>query len=72
MGTLLDFASAPRPLARVKSRLNTAGSDKDRAKGEVVLFPGVRYEHQSLDLAARIATIGQMAGTRAGEHQDPF
>ncbi|MBD8893525.1 hypothetical protein [Roseibium litorale] len=69
MGTLLDFASAPRPHARVKSRLNTAGSDKDRAKGEVVLFPGVRYEHESLDLAARIATIGQVTGTRAGDQE---
>lgn len=69
MGTLLDFASAPRPHARVKSRQTSARLKDGQSRGEVVLFPGVRYEHESLDLAARIATIGQMAGKRAGDQE---
>jgi|GEM_PF-4156512 len=58
MGTLLDFASAPRPNARVGYRSAT-GRNRDRdTSGQVILFPGVRYEHHDLDLAARIGTIG--------------
>lgn len=69
MGTLLDFASAPRPAARVAQR-STARRSKDRKGfGEVILFPGVRYERHGLDLAARINTIEKAAGP-AGSDKD--
>ncbi|GAA0772643.1 hypothetical protein E1180_02360 [Roseibium denhamense] len=62
MGTLLDFTSAQRPAARVGHRTSINRSATAAASGEVILFPGVRYEHHQLDLAARIATIGKAAG----------
>ncbi|MEP1933204.1 MAG: hypothetical protein ABJN98_19710 [Roseibium sp.] len=62
MGTLLDFTSAPRPTARVGLRSNTGRSTGLETFGEVILFPGIRYERHDLDLAARIATIGKAAG----------
>lgn len=62
MGTLLDFASAPRPGSRHKPRRAMPVNSTQTASGEVILFPGVRYEPPSLDLAARIATIGLKAG----------
>ncbi|GAB4514659.1 MAG: hypothetical protein Tsb0019_12790 [Roseibium sp.] len=69
MGTLLDFSSAQRPTARVghhSSQRHASGRD---GFGEVILFPGVRYERHDLDLAARIATIGKAAGP-AGSDKD--
>ncbi len=62
MGTLLDFASAPRPASRVGPHRNSAGSSRPEQRGEVILFPGVRYERLALDLSARIGTIGHKAG----------
>ncbi len=62
MGTLLDFASAPRPAARVGHRSDCQRSTRAETFGEVILFPGVRYERHDLDLAARINTIGKAAG----------
>ncbi|WP_346898508.1 hypothetical protein [uncultured Roseibium sp.] len=62
MGTLLDFASAPRPASRVRTSHNSAGSSMSEQRGEVILFPGVRYEKLALDLSARIGTIGHKAG----------
>jgi hypothetical protein len=62
MGTLLDFSSAQRPTSRVGHRSNQRRSDSCDSFGEVILFPGVRYERHDLDLAARIATIGKAAG----------
>lgn len=62
MGTLLDFASAPRPASRVGPHHNSAGSSMSEQRGEVILFPGVRYERLALDLSARIGTIGHKAG----------
>jgi len=69
MGTLLDFASAPRPTARVGHRPNYQRSTGRETFGEVILFPGVRYERHDLDLAARINTIGKAAGP-AGSDKD--
>lgn len=69
MGTLLDFSSAQRPAARVGQRSKQDRSGNREAFGEVILFPGVRYEHHDLDLAARIATIGRAAGP-AGSDKD--
>ncbi|MTI42643.1 hypothetical protein JM93_00822 [Roseibium hamelinense] len=61
MGTLLDFASAPRPTSRLKSRDEGLARARNKENGEVILFPGVRYERTSLDLSARITTIGAKA-----------
>jgi len=69
MGTLLDFSSAQRPTARVGHRTDQRRSTSREAFGEVILFPGVRYERHDLDLAARIATIGKAAGP-AGSDKD--
>ncbi|MEP3045813.1 MAG: hypothetical protein ABJL55_12625 [Roseibium sp.] len=69
MGTLLDFTSAQRPAARVDHRTNSGHSTCEGTFGEVILFPGVRYERHDLDLAARIATIGNAAGP-AGSDND--
>ncbi|POF31708.1 hypothetical protein CLV41_104278 [Roseibium marinum] len=69
MGNLLDFASAHRPTARVGRHSNSRHSTSREAYGEVILFPGVRYERHDLDLAARIATIGKAAGP-AGSDKD--
>ncbi|QDG76992.1 hypothetical protein [Labrenzia sp. PHM005] len=67
MGTLLDFASAPRPTARVGCRpAGRCVQDRD-GFGQVILFPGVRYEHHDLDLGARINTIGKAAGPAASD-----
>ncbi|WP_417684690.1 hypothetical protein [Roseibium sp.] len=67
MGTLLDFSSAPRPMSRLKRVASEKRGSARSAKGEVILFPGVRYEREGLDLAARIGTIGRSAGTTATE-----
>lgn len=67
MGTLLDFTSAQRPLTRVGKRQTEKSLAKDGSSGEVILFPGVRYEHHELDLAARIATIRSMGGSKGSE-----
>ncbi|MBS8258717.1 hypothetical protein [Roseibium polysiphoniae] len=67
MGTLLDFASAQRPLSRLTPKRNDRRSATSAPSGEVVLFPGVRYEREALDLAARIGTIGRTAGTLASD-----
>ena len=69
MGTLLDFTSAPRPTARVGHRSNQRRTTGRETSGEVILFPGVRYERHDLDLAARITTIGKAAGP-AGSDKD--
>ncbi len=69
MGTLLDFASAPRPTARVEYRSAVSRSKDLEGFGEVILFPGVRYERHDLDLAARINTISKAAGP-AGSEKD--
>jgi len=69
MGTLLDFSSAHRPTARVGQRSREQQTASQEAFGEVILFPGVRYERHDLDLAARIATIGRAAGP-AGSDKD--
>lgn len=69
MGTLLDFSSAQRPTARVGQRSREPQTASREAFGEVILFPGVRYERHDLDLAARIATIGRAAGP-AGSDKD--
>ncbi|CTQ59128.1 MAG: hypothetical protein RIE06_28390 [Roseibium album] len=69
MGTLLDFSSAQRPTARVGQQSKRQRSESRESFGEVILFPGVRYEHHDLDLAARIATIGKAAGP-AGSDKD--
>ncbi len=69
MGTLLDFSSAQRPAARVGQQSKRQRSESRESFGEVILFPGVRYEHHDLDLAARIATIGKAAGP-AGSDKD--
>ncbi len=69
MGTLLDFSSAQRPTARVGCRSNQRRMSNPETFGEVILFPGVRYERHDLDLAARIATIGKAAGP-AGSDKD--
>lgn len=62
MGTLLDFASARRPLARQVNRPAHASPNGQKAIGKVILFPGARYDQHELDLGLRIATIGQVAG----------
>lgn len=62
MGTLLDFSSAPRPTSRVQPRRNRLKDTDSESQGEVVFFPGVRYERMALDLSARIGTIGKVAG----------
>ncbi|MEJ8473926.1 hypothetical protein [Roseibium algae] len=67
MGTLLDFASAPRPQSSITARRNMPKRGASAPIGEVVLFPGVRYEHEALDLAARIGTIGRSAGSGASD-----
>lgn len=69
MGTLLDFSSAPRPSARVSQRSKSHEQASTESFGEVILFPGVRYERHDLDLAARINTIGRAAGP-AGSDKD--
>ena len=69
MGTLLDFATASRPTTRVGHRTTQRREAGRETFGEVILFPGVRYEHHDLDLAARIATIGKAAGP-AGSDKD--
>ncbi|MFD1694869.1 hypothetical protein [Roseibium aestuarii] len=61
MGILLDFASAARatrshPPARL-SRI----ARRDRP-ADIIFFPGVRYEREALELAARIGTIRSGAG----------
>ncbi len=69
MGILLDFASAPRPASRVMPSRTRTTAPKTETRGEVILFPGVRYERAALDLSARIGTINQKAGP-AGSEQD--
>ena len=69
MGTLLDFTSVQRPAARVGHRSESCRSTDRETFGEVILFPGVRYERHDLDLAARIGTIGKAAGP-AGSDKD--
>jgi len=59
MGILLDFAAAPRPTSRIEPRHRV----KNETAGEVIIFPGVRIERDTLDLSARIGTIGRTAGT---------
>ncbi|EFO29070.1 hypothetical protein TRICHSKD4_4885 [Roseibium sp. TrichSKD4] len=61
MGTLLDFASAPRPSSRLTRTTRPVGRSASAPAGEVVIFPGVRYERNELDLAARIGTISKTA-----------
>ncbi|GGB50720.1 hypothetical protein GCM10011316_23570 [Roseibium aquae] len=63
MGTLLDFASAPRPVARMRRSASRPYHCETPSRGELVLFPGVRYERNDLDLAPRIGTIGTEAET---------
>ena len=67
MGTLLDFSSAPKPAVRVNGRRNRPPNAGQKGYGEVILFPGVRYEREELDLASRIGTIGKSAGSAAPE-----
>lgn len=67
MGTLLDFASAPRPTARMRCRPAQRRAQDQDGFGQVILFPGVRYEHHDLDLDARINTIGKAAGPAASD-----
>ncbi|MTH95279.1 hypothetical protein E1297_04695 [Roseibium sp. RKSG952] len=63
MGKLLDFASAPRPASRVEPSAETGPDGARSEKGEVILFPGVRYQRAALDWHARIMTIGAKADT---------
>jgi hypothetical protein len=67
MGILLDFASAPRPASRVMPRRSQNSASRSEGSGEVILFPGVRYERAALDLSARIGTISQKAGPVASD-----
>ncbi|MBO6757745.1 MAG: hypothetical protein JJ902_15535 [Roseibium sp.] len=67
MGTLLDFASAPRPSSRLKTQKHSAEAPKCADFGVVIVFPGVRYERTELDLAARIGTIDRKIGPAASD-----
>lgn len=62
MGILLDFASAPKPTSRVRPPQGRAVATNPDHSGEIIMFPGVRYERMALDLSARIGTIGPTAG----------
>lgn len=69
MGRLLDFSSAMRDNARAsaparsrslrKNRDGGAGGDQrqGRARGELIFFPGVRYQRHPLETSSRIGTI---------------
>lgn len=69
MGILLDFASAPRPASRVMPRRSQKNASRSDGPGEVILFPGVRYERAALDLSARIGTISKTAGPVASDQE---
>jgi hypothetical protein len=49
MATILEFKSAPRPTAA--SMLSVCQA----ASAEIVLFPGIRYDHDANDVAADAA-----------------
>lgn len=69
MGILLDFASAPRPTTRTETRRSTENASQSASLGEVIPFPGVRYERMALDLSARIGTIGKLAGPAVSDQE---
>ncbi len=71
MGTVLDFAHAPRGSNRsrkaAKDRVSTGSS---QGTGVVIIFPGIRIERQGLDLSARIGR-NLDASPIKGNERDP-
>lgn len=64
MGTVLNFAEAPRRTVR-QVRPSAA---KGEERGVVVIFPGVRIEREGLDLSAR---IGRKLDRQQSEERGP-
>ncbi|MXN65726.1 hypothetical protein GR183_12495 [Stappia sp. GBMRC 2046] len=64
MGTVLNFAEAPRRAVR---QGRPAGADGER-KGVVVIFPGIRMEREGVDLSAR---IGRKLDRQQSEERGP-
>ena len=66
MGNVLKFDRT----ARASRSVDGSASRGERARGEVIIFPGVRMERQMLDLATRIGRKREN-GPRGGVDLDP-
>ncbi|ADZ71367.1 hypothetical protein [Polymorphum gilvum] len=65
MGTVLNFAAARRPISRrLLPAIRSGGGS-----GQVIIFPGVRIERDTLDLGVRIGTIGRTAGQKVSDRE---
>ncbi len=64
MGIILDFATAPRRLHRPKR----AFARRIERDADVIIFPGIRIERQTLDLSARIGRKLDRAAPILTEH----
>ncbi|NVK33141.1 MAG: hypothetical protein HWE23_01600 [Rhodobacteraceae bacterium] len=64
MGMLLDFSSATQSKARAAPRRNTREGTLSAKRGEVLFFPGVRYDRQPLETSSRIGTINETASLK--------
>lgn len=66
MGTVLSFSTAPRS----KRRTCQQAAYTRTARGEVIIFPGIRMERHSLDLGARIGrkVDGGLIGAADRDH----
>ncbi|PTW57670.1 hypothetical protein C8N35_110149 [Breoghania corrubedonensis] len=58
MGTLLDFSATARPRRPSRTDLRKEGA-------QILVFPGVRFERQAVDLAARIRKVTKETGGTA-------
>lgn len=73
MGTVLDFAQAPRSVSRSRkpatARYSQSGAQD---MGVIIIFPGIRIERQglALDLGARIGRNLE-ASSFKGSERDP-
>ncbi|WP_084650439.1 hypothetical protein [Stappia stellulata] len=66
MGTVLSFNSS----RRFERSLHRCAPQRPGHQAEVVIFPGVRMERDTLDLAARIGRK-QENGPHRGADRDP-
>ncbi|SDT98705.1 hypothetical protein SAMN05428979_0931 [Stappia sp. ES.058] len=66
MGTVLSFNSS----RRFDRSLHRCGPQSPGHQAEVVIFPGVRMERDTLDLAARIGRKRE-SGPQVGADREP-
>ncbi|WP_319771984.1 hypothetical protein [Breoghania sp.] len=56
MGTLLNFSTAARPYRPKRSEIPLGSAD-------ILVFPGVRIERHTVDLATRIRKVAKDTGS---------